>query len=134
MIDFTSEEFTFISKEDQYYTEGTVVILESDYSTWKPHTVVKDGWGFFRGYTTEYTTGMTLPLIDGDTSSFEEFDIYYKDQIVTDLTYEQLESLIVSLNRDTRIENITTSECRYCGEQHEITQCPTYIILISSGC
>ena len=106
MIDFTSEDFTFISREDQYYTEGTIVILESDCSTWKSHTVVKDGWGLFRGYTTEYTTGMTLPLIDGDTSSFDEFDIYYKDQIVSDLTYDDLEALIISKSRQDKIESL----------------------------
>jgi hypothetical protein len=134
MIDFTSEDFTFISREDEYYTAGTAVIIESDCSSWKPHTIIKDGWGLFRGYTTEYTTGMTLPVIDGDTSTFEEFDIYYKDQIITDLTYSELQSLIVAKQREDKIEKITDNTCRYCGEDHNITECTMYIILISSGC
>lgn len=111
MIDFTSKDFTFISKEDQYYTEGTIVILESDCSSWKPHTIIKDGWGLFRGYTTEYDKDMTLPQLDGDTSSFEEFDIYYKDQIITDLTYTELQSLIVAQQREDKIEKITDNRC-----------------------
>lgn len=106
MIDFTSEDFTFISKEDQYYTEGTIVILESDCSTWKPQHILKDGWGFFRGYTTEYDKGMNLPQLDGDSSNFEEFDIYYKDQIVSDLTYDDLEALIISKSRQDKIESL----------------------------
>jgi hypothetical protein len=77
---------------------------------------------------------MTLPVIDGDTSSFEEFDIYYKDQIITDLTYSELQSLIVAKQREDKIEKITDNTCRYCGEDHNITECTMYIILISSGC
>jgi hypothetical protein len=109
MIDFTSEDFTFISKEDQYYSEGTAVILESDCSTWKPQHILKDGWGFFRGYTTEYDKGVTLPQLDGDSSNFEEFDIYYKDHLVSDLTYQELQNLILSIKREDKIENIASN-------------------------
>jgi len=108
MIDFTSEHFTFISKEDEYYSSGTAVIIESDCSSWKPQHKIKDGWGFFRGYTTEYDKDMTLPQLDGDTSSFEEFDIWYKDHLVSDLTYEELENLVVSTVREDKIKNVTS--------------------------
>ena len=53
MIDFRSDDFRFISKEDEdpYWVSGTSVICEGDYTEWKPNKFIHDGWGFFRGLT-----------------------------------------------------------------------------------
>ena len=106
MIDFTNTDFTFISREGEYYSEGTTVILESDCSSWKDDTKIKSGWGFFRGYTTEYSKDVTLPQLDGDSSSFEEFDIYYKTHLISELTYGELKNLILSEERQVRLEEL----------------------------
>jgi hypothetical protein len=51
----------------------------------------------YRGYDGE------LPRMDGDTASFNEFDIYYKGTLVNDMTFEGLYNMI---NRDSQLNKI----------------------------
>jgi hypothetical protein len=111
MIDFASEDFRFISKEDEdpYWVVGTVVNCEGDYSEWKPTEIIEDfGWGFFNGLTMVSYKGYDgeLPREDGDTSSFSEFDIYYGDVLVNEMSYGELELFIKAYDRDCKIDEI----------------------------
>ena len=104
-IDFSSEYFIFISKPDQYYIEGHPVQCESDCSEWKNIKLIDDGWGFFNGLTMVSYKGYNgeLPRMDGDSASFNEFDIYYKGILVNEMTYEGLYNMI---NRDIQLDKI----------------------------
>jgi hypothetical protein len=111
MIDFTSEDFRFVSRdeEDPYWVVGTVVNCEGDYSEWKPTEIIEDfGWGFFNGLTMVSYAGYNgeLPREDGDTSSFSEFDIYYGDVLVNEMSYSELELLVKSNNRENKLNTI----------------------------
>ena len=110
VIDLTSDDFRFISKEDEdpYWVSGTSVICEGDYTEWKPNEFIHDGWGFFRGLTMVSYRGYDgeLPREDGDTSNFSEFDIYYKDILINDMSYVELELLINSEKREERLKEL----------------------------
>lgn len=108
-IDFTSDKFIFISKPDQYYIEGHPAQCEGDFSTWKPDSKIETGWGMFNGLTMVSYKGYNgeLPRMDGDTSSFEEFNIYYNGLLINEMTYQDLQNLILSEKRDEKIESIT---------------------------
>lgn len=104
-IDFTDKNFIFISRPDQYFLEGQPAELDTDCSTWNKNMIIEDGWGFFNGLTMVTYKGFDgkLPRMDGDTSSFCEFNIYYKDVLVNEMTYDGLYNLI---NRDTELNKI----------------------------
>jgi hypothetical protein len=51
----------------------------------------------YRGYVGE------LPRMDGDSASFDEFDIYYGEILINDMTYGNLMSMI---NRDRKLETL----------------------------
>lgn len=107
-IDFTSPEFLFTSKPDQYYIEGHPVQCDSDCTEWKEDKLIQDGWGFFNGLTMVSYRGYDgeLPRMDGDTSSFEEFDITYKGILINEMTYRELQNLILSDSRDMKIDSL----------------------------
>jgi hypothetical protein len=104
-IDFSSQDFLFISKPEKYYIEGHPTHCESDYSAWKNNKIIESGWGFFNGLTMVSDDGYKgeLPRLDGDTASFNEFNIYYKGTLVNEMTYEGLYNMI---NRDTQLDKI----------------------------
>jgi hypothetical protein len=107
-IDF-KKDFKFIAKPDEYYLELTEVVIEGDYTEWQPNAFIYDGWGFFRGLTMVSYRGYDgeLPRMDGDTASFSEFYIYYKDEILSEETkYVDLLNLIKSEERDSKINQI----------------------------
>ena len=111
MIDFTSKDFKFVSKEDEdpYWVVGTIVNCEGDYSEWMPTKIIEDfGWGFFNGLTMVSYKGYDgeLPREDGDTSSFSEFDIYYGDILVNEMSYDELELLVKTNNRENKLNAI----------------------------
>lgn len=115
MIDFTSEDFRFISKkyinfkidENPYWVVGSVVNCEGDYTEWRDQKI-EDGWGFFNGLTMVSYIGYNgeLPREDGDTSGFSEFDIYYGDILVNEMSYSELVSLVKSNNRENKLNTI----------------------------
>jgi len=107
-IDFTNSNFIFISKPNQYYIEGHPVQIDSDCTDWKEYYLIKSGWGFFSGLTMVSYKGYDgeLPRMDGDTSAFEEFDITYKGILVSEMTYGELEKLILADNRDEKINSL----------------------------
>ena len=108
-IDFFTKDFKFIAKPDEYYLELTEVAIEGDYTDWRPNSFIYEGWGFFRGLTMVSYRGYDgeLPRIDGDTASFSEFYIYYKDEILSEETkYEDLINIIKSEKRDDMINQI----------------------------
>jgi hypothetical protein len=110
MIDFTSKDFRFISKEDEdpYWVPGTIVNCEVVYEDYLPNKEVKNFWGMFNGLTMVTYKGYDgeLPREDSDTSGFDEFDIYYKDTLISDMTCIELELLIKSYERDNKIDKI----------------------------
>ncbi len=120
-IDFTSKDFKFVSKPDQYFVEGTSVECEDDFTEWKDDKIISTGWGLFRGLTnvTYQEFNGELPRIDGDTSSFEEFNIYWKDQRVDHLTYVQLKSVVQSETRDVILTGLIDRNGRFKPEHIE---------------
>ena len=107
-IDFL-KDFKFIAKPDEYYVGGTEVTIEADYTEWNQSLLVSSGWGFFRGLTMVSYRGYDgeLPRMDGDTASFAEFDIYYKDELLSEeITYGDLLNMIKSESRNEIIEEI----------------------------
>lgn len=107
-INFSSEDFVFMAKPDEYYIEGHPTQCESDCSEWSSNKLIESGWGFFNGLTMVSYNGYNgeLPRMDGDTASFDEFNIYYKGTLVNEMTYEELQNLIISDNRDMKIDSI----------------------------
>ena len=106
LIDFLTDDFKFISNPDEYYIGETK--CTGDYTDWKPTTKIEDGWGMFEGLTMVSYKGYDgdLPRMDEDTSSFSEFSIYYKGELINDLEYSDLESKIQSDNREDRINSL----------------------------
>jgi hypothetical protein len=117
-IDFTSQDFRFISRDesgDEYWVPGNEVNCSSDCSIWTENDFddlskckISDGWGFFKGLTNVSYRGYSgnLPRLDEDSSSFDEFDIYYKEWKIDHLTIEELINIIKSESRNTKIDNI----------------------------
>jgi len=117
-IDFTSHDFRFISRDesgDEYWVPGTEVTCSSDCSKWTENKIddltkckISDGWGFFKGLTNVSYRGYRgkLPRLDEDSSSFGEFDIYYKEDKIDHLTIEELINLIKSESRNIKINSI----------------------------
>ena len=114
MIDFTSKDFKLIAKvdDDPYWVADTIAICESDYSDWdlilKLNDKVKNVWGFFSGLTMITYKGYSgiLPRETSDSSNFDEFNIYYRNILINDLTISELNSLIISENREETINKI----------------------------
>ena len=50
-INFSSEDFVFMPKPDEYYIEGHPTQCESDCSEWSGNKLIESGWGFFNGLT-----------------------------------------------------------------------------------
>lgn len=104
-IDFSSEDFMFMPKPDEYYIEGHPTQCESDCSEWSTNKPIESGWGFFNGLTMVSYKGYNgeLPRMDGDTASFDEFNIYYRGTLVNEMTYEGLYNMIT---RDSQLNKI----------------------------
>ena len=104
-IDFSNEDFMFMPKPDEYYIEGHPVKCDGDHTDWKSNKQIDDGWGFFIGLTMVSYKGYNgeLPRMDGDTASFDEFNIYYKGTLVNEMTYEGLYNMIT---RDSQLNKI----------------------------
>ena len=100
-----AKEFIFLPKPDQYYLEGHPVEFETDCTDLKEERLIKDGWGFFNGLTMVSYKGYEgeLPRMDGDSASFDEFDIYYGETLINDMTYGNLMSMI---NRERKLETL----------------------------
>jgi hypothetical protein len=100
-----AKEFIFLPKPDQYYLGGHPVECESDCTDWKEDKLINDGWGFFNGLTMVSYRGYVgeLPRMDGDSASFDEFDIYYGEILINDMTWGSLMSMI---NRDRKLETL----------------------------
>ena len=112
MIDFTSKDFRFVSKkdEDPYWVPGKVVVCEDIYDIGNPDLEIESCWGFFNGLTMVSYKGYNgeLPREDGDTSSFSEFNIYYKDVLIENMkmTCMELEQFMKSIDRNNQINKI----------------------------
>jgi hypothetical protein len=107
-IDLTTSEFLFMPKPDEYYLEGHPVQLDSDCTDWKEDRLIQSGWGFFNGLTMVSYKGYEgeLPRMDGDTASYEEFYITYKGILVNEMTYRELQNLILADSRDVKIDSL----------------------------
>jgi len=105
-IDFTSNDFRFISNQDEYYIGETK--CTGDGTDWNTTKKIEDGWGMFEGLTMVPYKGYDgdLPRMDEDTSSFSEFSIYYKGELINDLIYSDLQSKILSDNREDKINRV----------------------------
>lgn len=89
----------FISRPDEWFVEGTVAECEFDYGEPKETDKVENNCGLFHGLTNETYIGFEgeLPREDGETCSFEEFDIYLGDEKINDWTYLELKEKLKSL-------------------------------------
>jgi hypothetical protein len=105
-IDFTSNDFRFISNQDEYYIGETK--CTGDHTDWNTTKKIEDGWGMFEGLTMVPYKGYDgdLPRMDEDTSNFSEFSIYYKGELINDLEYSDLQSKILSDNREDKINRV----------------------------
>lgn len=85
-------KFKFVSRKDEWYVEGTEAICLFDYGGAELTDIVEDNGGLFDGYTNEIYKGFVgeLPRPDEEGCTFDEFDIYFNDELVNQLTYEQL--------------------------------------------
>jgi len=104
-INFSSEDFLFISKPEQYYIQGHPVQCDVDCSDWSSNKLIESGWGLFTGLTMVSYDGYNgeLPRMDGDTASFDEFKIYYKGILINEMTFGSLYNMI---NRDNQLNKI----------------------------
>jgi len=86
----------FISREDQWYVEGTEANCKFDYGEPRLNDIVENNVGIFQGMTMEKYTGFDgeLPRPDEEGCPFEEFDIYLGEEVVNLLTYRELIKLI----------------------------------------
>jgi hypothetical protein len=107
-VDFTNGDFEFVSKPGEWFEEGSKVQCEGDFTSWRDFMKVCDGWGLFRGMTMERYEGYTgeLPRIDGETSQFSDFQIFYKGEDVSQMNYGELRSLVTQDKRDEKIEDL----------------------------
>ncbi len=86
-------KFKFIARKDEWFVEGTEAKLIAPYYTeHKNDDIIEENGGLFEGHTNETYEGYTgeLPRLDEEGCPFNEFDIYYGDDIINDWTYEQL--------------------------------------------
>jgi hypothetical protein len=54
----------------------------------------------YKGYDGE------LPRMDGDTSAYDEFNITYKGILINEMTYGELQNLILADSRDMKIDSL----------------------------
>lgn len=85
-------ECTFISKADEWYTEGTEVEFLS--LVYFPSGIkkFKDGSGLMKGMTNEYFKGYIgeLPRLDEEGCPLDEFEIYDKHgTYISDMTFDE---------------------------------------------
>lgn len=82
----------FVSKADEWFIEGTICKCEYDFGSPKETDKIIDNWGLFYGLTNETYSGYIgeLPREDGETCSFEEFNIYLGEEQINDWTYAEL--------------------------------------------
>lgn len=95
--------FKFIAKKNTWFVGE--VTLDTDCTDWNDSMVIEKGWGIFEGWTYESYKGYNgdLPRQDGESCSFNEFDIYYDDKLIEDFTtYGELKAIV----RESRIEGI----------------------------
>ena len=106
-IDFT-KDFKFIVKTGEgewYFVGGQEVKILADCTDWLPTTRLKDAWGLFAGKTMIYQG--ELPRDDEDSASFEEFDIYYKGELIDgNKTYSE----IITIIREEKINKLFEDE------------------------
>lgn len=95
MIDWT--KIKFISKPDSWFIEGDEVKLLFNCSSFLGlQTLIEDGWGLFEGMTNEPTCYKTeLPRLDEEGCSFNEFNIYYNNEIINNITYKELKEKFI---------------------------------------
>src|ERR1035437_200266 len=86
----------FISRADEWFVEGTVANCEFDFGEPKENDIIENNCGMFNGMTNEGYIGFVgeLPRPDGETCTFDEFDIYLGDDKINEWTYEELKEKI----------------------------------------
>jgi tRNA A37 N6-isopentenylltransferase MiaA len=84
---------------DQMWDKGFVAEVDK---------LIEDGWGFFNGLTMVSYRGYDgeLPRMDGDTSAYDEFNITYKGILINEMTYGELQNLILADSRDMKIDSL----------------------------
>ena len=86
----------FIARPDTWYVAGTIATCEFDYGEPRISDRVEDNCGMFHGYTNEIYKGFEgeLPRPDEEGCTFEEFDIFYGETLVNDISYSSLLGLL----------------------------------------
>lgn len=86
-------KFKFITRKNEWFIEGSEARLLFPYITqYKLDDIIEENGGLFEGQTNEpleFYDGL-YPRPDEEGCPFNEFDIYYGDEIINDWTYEQL--------------------------------------------
>jgi hypothetical protein len=106
-LDFTSNDFDFMSNHGEYYIEGKTKCA-CDYTEWTDSKKIGDGWGMFEGLTMVTYKGYDgeLPRMDEDTCSFSEFSIYYRGELINEFYYSDLVAKIKSEKRIDKLDKI----------------------------
>ena len=86
----------FVSRPDCWYVEGSVAICDGGWFNSDNEKYIEQMCGSFGGWTNETYHGYNgeLPRYDGEICPFDEFDIYFNDTMVNELTTEEVRRLI----------------------------------------
>lgn len=89
----------FISRQDEWFVEGTEAKCLFDYGEPKSTDIVENNCGMFDGYTNETYKGFVgeLPRPDEESCPFDEFDIYLEDELINQITYAELYKRIFTI-------------------------------------
>ena len=92
MININWKFFKFIARKDTWYVEGSEAECLFDYGNPRLNDVVEKNVGLFQGMTEESYTDYKgeLPRLDEEGCLFDEFDIYYKNELINNITYDEL--------------------------------------------
>jgi len=99
MVEIDWSKIKFISRQDEWFVEGSECKYECDYGQPKETDKVENNCGIFHGMTNETFNGYTgeLPREDEEGCPFEEFDIYLGDEKINDWTYKELKERLKNI-------------------------------------
>lgn len=107
-MDIDLNKLKFVSREDEWFVNGTEAVCTCQYGDPSFESVVEDNVGIFQGYTNESYPGHIgkLPRADEEGCSFDEFDIYLNEELVNYITYNELIAKLIKLERAEKINKI----------------------------
>lgn len=82
-------QFKFIAKTNAVFVEGSEVELVTGLTEWNPFDTIENGFGEFYGNT---NTEGGLCMMGGEICNYDEFDIYYNDIRVNEMTFADIQN------------------------------------------